>query len=216
MVRIKVCCISSPEEASIAVAAGVTALGLVSEMPSGPGAIDDARISQIASHCPPGVGTFLLTCRREADDIIQHIKACGTNTVQLVDAVEQGAHEKIRQSLPNVKIVQVIHVMHEHSIDEARHCAGTADAILLDSGNPGLAVKQLGGTGRTHDWQISRQIVEAVDCPVYLAGGLTPDNVDEAIDIIRPFGVDVCSGLRTAGHLDQQKLIRFCDTVGRF
>ncbi len=215
MTHIKVCCIASQQEADLALAAGADALGLVAEMPSGPGTIDDAQIRRIASHCPPGVSTFLLTCRREADDIISHITACGTNTVQLVDAVAPGAHEKIRNSLPHIKIVQVIHVLQEESIDDARRCAETADVLLLDSGNPGLAVKELGGTGRTHNWEISRRIVEAVDCPVYLAGGLTPENVARAIDSVRPFGVDVCSGLRTDGRLDRQKLDLYCDSVRR-
>jgi len=197
-------------------AAGVSALGLVSEMPSGPGTIDDARIRKIASHCPPDIATFLLTCRRKSDEIISHIDACATNTVQLVDSVEEGAHEKIRRSLPHIKIVQVIHVINERAIEEALCCADAVDAILLDSGNPGLTVKQLGGTGRTHNWEISRQIIEAVDCPVYLAGGLTPENISEAIDFVRPFGVDVCSGLRDEGRLDRNKLNRFCDAVSHF
>ncbi len=87
------------------------------------------------------------------------------------------------------------------------------DAILLDSGNQKLAVKELGGTGRTHDWRISRQIVESVHVPVFLAGGLTPENVLVAIRKVRPFGLDICSGLRTNGHLDEEKVQQFFASI---
>lgn len=91
--------------------------------------------------------------------------------------------------------------------------ADRVDALLLDSGNQKLAVKELGGTGRTHDWRISRQIVETVPVPVFLAGGLTPENVSTAIQEVRPFGLDVCSGLRTNGKLDGEKVKRFFASV---
>ena len=194
----------------MAVAAGARALGLVSKMPSGPGAIDDTRIRQIAVQCPPGIATFLLTCKTKAEEIIGHIDACACDTVQLVDSVEEGAHEEIRRHLPHIKIVQVIHVINQCAIEEALCCADAVDAILLDSGNPGLTVKQLGGTGRTHNWEISRQIIEVMERPVYLAGGLTPENIGAAIDFVHPYGVDVCSGLRDQGCLNLDKLERFC------
>ncbi len=210
MVRLKVCCIASVKEAETALAAGASALGLVTEMPSGPGVIDDETARDIAVRMPPGIATFLLTSRTDADDVVDHIRMCGTNTVQLVDAVDAQVYSAIRRALPNVKIVQVIHVQDETAQGEAQACAPHVDAILLDSGNPNLTVKVLGGTGRTHNWEISRDIVEAVQRPVFLAGGLTPGNVAGAIDKVRPFGVDVCSGLRTDGRLDRHKLEQFC------
>ena len=99
--------------------------------------------------------------------------------------------------------------------NDALRVAPDVDAILLDSGNPSLSVKELGGTGRRHDWAISRQIREAVDVPVWLAGGLNPDNAREAIETVQPFALDLCSGIRTGeGYdLDQEKLDRFMAAV---
>ena len=87
------------------------------------------------------------------------------------------------------------------------------DALLLDSGNPSLAVKELGGTGRTHDWKLSRRIRDSVSIPVFLAGGLTPSNVADAVAAVEPFGLDVCSGVRSDGNLDPVKLRAFVDAV---
>lgn len=214
MVRIKICCIASIDEAGMAMAAGASALGLVSEMPSGPGPIADDEIRRIAAWCPPGVSSFLLTSRTEPDSIIAHMRHCNTNTVQLVDAVPAGTYGLLRRELPGVKIVQVIHVQDAAALDEARACAADVDAVLLDSGNPRGAVKELGGTGRAHDWEISKRIAAEIPCPVFLAGGLRPDNVAEAIATVRPFGVDVCTGVRTGGRLDSEKLTRFVDAAG--
>ena len=207
--RVKVCCISSLDEAALAIRLGASALGLVGAMPSGPGVIDDALIATIARVVPPGVSSFLLTSRTEADAIVEHHRAVGVSTLQLVDAVPRGAHAAIRRALPGIGIVQVIHVTGEESIDEAMSVADDVDAILLDSGNPKLAIKELGGTGRRHDWAISRQIRERIPVPLYLAGGLRPDTVAQAIDEVGPFGLDVCSGVRTGGKLDETKLAAF-------
>lgn len=204
--RIKVCCISSVEEASIAVRAGASALGLVSAMPSGPGVIGDELIAEIAARVPPGVASFLLTSATDADAIIRQQRTARVNTLQLVDAVPIDVYGVLRAELPGIAIVQVIHVRGPESVDEAREVAPHVHAILLDSGNPSLAVKELGGTGRVHDWEVSRRIVEAVDVPVWLAGGLRPHNVAEAVARVGPFGLDICSGVRTDGRLDAAKL----------
>lgn len=207
--RVKVCCIASEEEATLAVGMGASALGLVSRMPSGPGPIPESRIRDIARSVPPGVATFLLTCETTADPIIAQQRYCGATTLQLVDAVAPGVYTALRRALPGIKIVQVIHVKDEHALAEALEVSPLVDAILLDSGNPSLSIKQLGGTGRAHDWAVSRRIRDAVQVPVYLAGGLNPQNVGKAIAQVQPFGVDVCSGLRTEGRLDPVKLEQF-------
>jgi phosphoribosylanthranilate isomerase len=212
--RIKVCCISSVEEASIAVRAGVSALGLVSAMPSGPGVIGDELIAEIAARVPPGVASFLLTSATGADAIIRQQRTARVNTLQLVDAVPIDAYGVLRAELPGIAIVQVIHVRGPESVDEAREVAPHVHAILLDSGNPSLAVKELGGTGRVHDWEVSRRIVEGVDVPVWLAGGLRPDNVAEAVVRVGPFGLDICSGVRTDGRLDAAKLAALVAAAG--
>lgn len=209
MVRVKVCCISSPEEARLAISLGASALGLVGPMPSGPGVIADERICEIARRVPPPIATFLLTSETDEDAIVAHVQRCATNTVQLVDAVPISAYARIRRELPSIRIVQVLHVADETVLEQARELGPHVDALLLDSGNPKLAVKELGGTGRVHDWALSRRVVEEAPCPVFLAGGLRPDNVAEAIARVRPFGVDVCSGVRTTGQLDVEKLSAF-------
>jgi len=207
--RIKVCCIMSVDEARLAVSAGAHALGLVADMPSGPGVIGDAAIAEIARAAPPGVATFLLTSRQSAAGIAAHQRAVGTSTVQIVDRLTDGTYADLRAALPGIKLVQVIHVTGRESVDEALAIAPDVDALLLDSGNPTLAVKELGGTGRRHDWALSREIRERSPAPVFLAGGLTPSNVAEAIAAVGPYGLDLCSGVRTNGRLDAAKLAAF-------
>ncbi|HSK73883.1 MAG TPA: phosphoribosylanthranilate isomerase, partial [Pyrinomonadaceae bacterium] len=185
--RIKICCISSWQEASDAIECGASALGLVGEMPSGPGVISDEKIAEIARNVPPPIATFLLTSKTKAGEIIEHYRKVHTNTIQIVDELADRTYHEIREALPNVKLVQVIHVTDEKSIDEAVELAETVDAILLDSGNPKLKIKELGGTGRRHDWRLSRRIVEAVEKPVFLAGGLKAENAREAIETVQPF-----------------------------
>jgi phosphoribosylanthranilate isomerase len=211
--RVKICCIRNVAEAALAIRHGASALGLVSAMPSGPGVIAEETIAEIAATVPPGVATFLLTSRRDADFIITQQRRCRVNTLQLCDSVEPGCHAKLRTNLPGIALVQVIHVNGPESVDEAIAVADKVDALLLDSGNEKLPVKELGGTGRTHDWRISRKIVDSVRAPVFLAGGLTPENVATAIREARPFAVDVCTGLRTDGNLDEAKVRRFFENI---
>ncbi|HYY56286.1 MAG TPA: phosphoribosylanthranilate isomerase [Pyrinomonadaceae bacterium] len=207
--RVKICCIADQAEARMAVEHGASALGLVSQMPSGPGVIPEDLIAEIAGKVPPTVATFLLTCKQDSISIIAQQRKCRVNTIQLCDHVEAHIYGELREAMPGVALVQVIHVTGGESIAEAASVAGDVDALLLDSGNRNLPVKELGGTGRRHDWQISRAIVEAVGVPVFLAGGLKPDNVAEAIEQVGPFGLDVCSGVRTGGRLDERKLESF-------
>ena len=211
--RVKICCIASEEEAALAVQMGASALGLVAQMPSGPGPIPESRIRDIARTVPPGVATFLLTSETTAEPIIAQQRYCGANTLQLVDEVAPGVYSALRDALPGIRIVQVIHVRDDGALAESRKLSPLVDAILLDSGNPSLSIKELGGTGRAHDWAVSRKIRDAVQVPVYLAGGLNPGNVGQAIAQVQPFGVDVCSGLRTEGRLDATKLEQFMRAV---
>lgn len=211
--RIKVCCIKNVAEAQLAIAHGASAVGLVSAMPSGPGSIPESTIAGIAATVPPGVATFLLTSQTDADAIIDQQRRCRTNTLQLVDAVPRSTYGKLRRALPGIKIVQVIHMTANEAVGEALDLASEVDALLLDSGNPKLAVKELGGTGRVHDWNASRYVVERAGKPVFLAGGLSPENAAEAVRTVRPFGLDLCSGLRTDAKLDVDKLERFMRAV---
>ncbi len=213
--RVKICCISSAHEAQEAIRCGASALGLVGAMPSGPGVISDEQIRTIAAGVPPSVATFLLTSKTDAAAIIRHHRRVATTTIQIVDALRSGAYQDIRDALPGIKLVQVIHVVDEVSVHQALEVAEQVDALLLDSGNPNLAVKELGGTGRVHNWQLSRQIREKASKPVFLAGGLHAGNVREAIEVVQPFGLDLCSGVRTDGKLDVRKLEAFFEVVER-
>lgn len=211
--RIKICCISSIDEARTAIEAGASALGLVGPMPSGPGVISDELIFQIAKTVPPPIGTFLLTSETSVDEIIKHHQRTQTNTIQLVDALTEGTYKDLREAMPGIKLIQVIHIIDERSVDEAIEISGQADAILLDSGNPNLLVKELGGTGRTHNWKLSRKIRDSINIPVFLAGGLKLENIKQAIQEVQPFGIDLCSGVRTNGNLDLEKLVKFINEV---
>jgi phosphoribosylanthranilate isomerase len=206
---IKICCIGSLDEARLAIDAGASALGLVSAMPSGPGVIEEALIERIAAEVPAPIETFLLTCLQRADAIAAQHRRCRTTTLQLVDAVPLVELQRLRDLLPDVRLVQVIHVFGAATLGEAIAAAPWVDAVLLDSGNPAATVKELGGTGRTHDWQWSRRIREAIGVPMYLAGGLHAGNVADAVRQVQPYGLDICNGVRRGGRLDAQRLHDF-------
>jgi phosphoribosylanthranilate isomerase len=211
--RVKICCMASIEEAGLAIKYGASAVGLVSEMPSGPGPIPEELIEEIAATVPPGVATFLLTSKQDVDSIIMQQKRTKVNTVQIVDKLIHGTHQDLKKALPGISVVQVIHVQGEESVKDALALSSIVDAILLDSGNTSLKIKELGGTGRIHNWEISRKIVQFINVPVFLAGGLKPGNVIDAINKVNPFGVDVCSGVRTNGKLDEEKLAAFFEEI---
>jgi len=211
--HVKICCIQNFAEAQLALSAGASALGLVGRMPSGPGPISDSEIAEILAALPPETDTFLLTSETEADAILAHHPRCPTRTLQLVDAVSTIDLQRLRTALPTIRLVQVIHVIGPESLTEALTLAPLVDALLLDSGNPTAAVKELGGTGRVHDWSVSRQICEQSGVPVWLAGGLNVSNVRRAIDTVQPYGLDLCSSVRTNGVLDAAKLDTFFAAV---
>jgi phosphoribosylanthranilate isomerase len=207
--RVKICCIGSVAEARLAIRYGAAALGLVSEMPSGPGVIAEEEIARIAVAVPPPVAAVLLTSKQDTDAIIAQQRRCGVSAIQICDRLTTGSYRQLRAALPGIRLIQVIHVDGEESFEEALTIAPQVDALLLDSGNQSLAIKELGGTGRVHDWRISRAIREAVDVPIFLAGGLSAENIHEAVSLVAPFALDICSGVRSSGALDETKLAGF-------
>lgn len=211
--RIKICCVAEESELAQAVAAGADAVGLVGPMPSGPGQIPLERAAILALRCPPPVASVLLSSARDADALAREIEAVHPTALQIVDRVAATEHRRLRRAFPWLRLLQVVHIEGPAAIDEARAAAESADALLLDSGRPGAAVPQLGGTGRRHDWRLSRAIVEAVRVPVFLAGGLDAENVGEALRMVRPWAVDVCNGVRTEGRLDPRRLRAFVAAV---
>lgn len=211
--RVKVCCISSVAEVRTAIDAGADALGFVSDMASGPGVTDDRRITAMIRILPPPIASFLLTSRLDSEGIIAHLRRTGASVVQIVDHVDPAVHEAVRAAIPAVRVVQVVHVTGPECLAYAAQAGSTAHALLLDSGKPNATFAELGGTGRTHDWAISRKVVATSAVPVWLAGGLNAENVEEAVRAVRPFGVDLCTGTRTEGHLDPVKLRDFIGAV---
>jgi phosphoribosylanthranilate isomerase len=205
-IKVKICCISSIEEAKLAIVHGAAAIGLVGRMPSGPGIITDELINSIAKTVIPPIDSFLLTSETTAEAIIAHHNKVNTTTIQMVDALSGREYHKIREAIPHVKLVQVIHVLDEKAVQEAIEISEWVDAILLDSGNPNLSTKVLGGTGKTHNWDLSKKIRENISIPTYLAGGINKDNIRMAIDHVQPYGIDLCSSVRTNGQLDERKL----------
>ncbi len=213
--RIKICCISSISESKLAIKFGADALGLVSNMPSGPGVISDRLITEIVKIIPPPIASFLLTSKIEAEEIISQHKKINSNTIQLVDTVNFETYKMLRKKLPIVKLVQVIHVLDERSVDEALEISEHIDALLLDSGNPNLGIKILGGTGKTHNWKLSRRICELSKVSVFLAGGINAENIKQANEEVNPFGFDLCSSVRSSGKLDEFKLGAFFEAVSK-
>jgi phosphoribosylanthranilate isomerase len=211
--KVKICCISTIAEAKLAIEVGASAIGLVSEMPSGPGVISESLAAEIAQTIPPGVTSFLLTCQTNLKRIISQQRTTRVNAIQLCEKLDMNDYKELKKELPGISLFQVIHVVGEESVKEAVEIASGVHGILLDSGNPNLSIKELGGTGRIHNWEISRKICNSVHLPVYLAGGLDAGNVAQAISAVLPFGVDVCSGVRTSGRLDLAKLTAFMDAL---
>lgn len=211
--KVKICCISSIQEAQLAIQLGADAIGLVSQMPSGPGIISDKLIKEITQSIPSNIESFLLTSKTSVDEIIEQHKFFKTSTIQIVDKIISGNYNNFKEKISEVKIVQVVHVLNEDAIKEAYELSQNVDAILLDSGNPNLKTKELGGTGRIHNWEISKAIRKKLDIPVFLAGGLNSTNVSDAIKFVQPYGIDLCSGVRTDKNLDIEKLKAFFDAT---
>ncbi len=211
--RVKICCIASIEEAQMAIDAGADALGLVAAMPSGPGPIPDQRIAEIAAFVPPPVATFLLTSLVSAEAISTHVRATRPSTVQIVRHIDPAESARLASLERHVRRVQVIHIESREALDLIPRYAPHVHAFLLDSGRPSAQVPEFGGTGRAHDWSISAAFVAASPRPVFLAGGLNATNVSEAVRIVRPYGVDLCSGVRTDGRLDPAKLAVFIAAI---
>jgi len=211
--QVKICCISSIEEAQLAINYGAQNLGLVSQMPSGPGAISEDLITEIIATVPDHINSFLLTSETIADKIIKQAQKIKPTTIQLVDTVDKSIYARIRKAIPKLKIVQVLHVLDEAIYEEVRSLEDNVDMFLLDSGNPNKKIKELGGTGKTHNWEISAGVVKISKVPVFLAGGLNSENVAQATRKVKPYGVDLCSGVRTNGKLDELKLDSFMSSV---
>ena len=186
---------------------GADFIGLVGPMPSGPGILSLDEISQIVRAIPAEATTVLLTSSSDVSAIIADYNQVQTKAIQLVRELSVSELTAVRAALPDVILLAVVHVEDASAIERAKSYEESSDYILLDSGKPTAGI--LGGTGNTHDWSVSKRIVEEVKIPVLLAGGLNAENVNDALEGVNPHGVDLCSGVRTNGHLDPEKLRDF-------
>jgi phosphoribosylanthranilate isomerase len=213
--RTKVCCIASVEEARLAIEAGADAIGLVGAKPAGPRTLSDAEIAEVAAVAAPPVATFLLTSEQTADAISAHVQRTHPTTVQILSQIDPAESARLAELEPHVRRVQVIHVEGRAALDLIPVYTPHVHAFLLDSGRPNAETPEFGGTGRRHDWTVSAELVRASRLPVFLAGGLSAANAADAIRQVRPFGLDLCSGVRTQGRLDPDKLADFMLAVQR-
>lgn len=211
--RVKICCIRSVDEARMAVDAGADAVGFVAQRPPSPRTIDDEAIAAIIPTVSPPLSTFLLTSERTAEAISAHVRATRPDTVQILPHLDARESAKLAELEPHVRRVQVIHVEGREALDLIPVYTPYVHGFLLDSGRPNAAIPYYGGTGRAHDWAISAAFVQDSQLPVFLAGGLSSANVAMAIRQVRPFGVDLCTGVRTDGLLDRDKLADFMRAV---
>jgi phosphoribosylanthranilate isomerase len=178
-------------------------------MPSGPGVIPLDDIASIIKQLPPKTKSVLLTSAQTAQSIYSQHSQVNSWGIQIVDYVNISELVNLRAILPDVQLLQVIHVQDASSIQLALKYSQYVDFLLLDSGNPNSTLKTLGGTGEVHDWEISREICDKSSIPVFLAGGLNTGNILAALAATRPDGVDLCSGLRTDDGLQKDKIIDF-------
>lgn len=214
-VRVKVACIRDAEEARRAVSFGAAAIGMAAENPAGGPSLTEDQIRAVTESVPDSVGTFLMTTRRSAPDLARLARNTGVNTLQLWDEPEPDAYAHLRSAIPGLSIVQSIAVVGPEAVDRAIEVASLVDALVLDSAHRAAPARWEHQHGRTHDWQLSRRITEEVGIPVILSGGLSHRNVADAIRAVRPYGVEVCTGVRTKGALDTTLLVQFLEGLER-
>jgi len=202
MTRVKICGLTSPGDRDAAFAAGADAIGVISGVTvETPREVDTETAVDLVAGVPPLVTSVLVTMGEAVQPIARRVETVRPDVVQVHDGLPPAELGALRRRV-DAKVVAVIDAQHE-SIAEY---ADTADALLVDS----VDAEGGGGTGETHDWDRTREIVAELDAPVVLAGGLTPENVAEAVETVRPFGVDVASGVESEGGVKDH------DAVGQF
>lgn len=210
MVHVKICGIRSIEDARAAVVAGADELGFHVGLTGGRVPLESEHAARIIAELPESASGVVVTSIAESGKLIELVRATGADIVQLYGDATPETILEVKKALPDVQVWKVLNVADEGSIAEAKKYERAADAIALDTLNKETGVR--GGTGKVHDWNISRKIVESVSIPVILAGGLNPDNVAEAIRAVNPFGVDVNSGVSNAdGTKDVGKVRMFAE-----
>jgi len=211
MVYTKICGIHTPEEIKICVSAGVHALGFICGTTHvSEDAVDIKTLKELTKKIPPFVTPVLVTHITELSHLEELIKESGLHTIQLQGDISYTDVLSLKLLFPDRKFIKAIHVNIDDAVEKAMFYKPIVDAILLDT----RTEDRLGGTGIAHDWNLSKKIKETLSCPVILAGGLSPLNVETAIKIVNPYGVDANSKLKNAeGTKDRKKVKDFITTV---
>ena len=209
MVKVKICANKSIEEAQMCLNAGADVIGiLVGQEHASNDFVDKETAKQIVDYVSGKCDVSLVTHLTDAEEIIKLTKFIGNNVIQLHSDIDEEEVRKIKTEIPNVKLVRLIHVSSDGQICTDYRKIKYADFYLLDSFN--LKTNQVGGTGLTHDWKKSSELIKQLNKPTFLAGGLNPDNVKLAIETANPYGVDVNSGCKNEfGKKDAEKVKLF-------
>lgn len=198
--RVKICGLRTHADLEIAIEAGADAVGVISNVPvDSPRAVPIETARELVTETPPFVTSVLVTMPTDADAALDLIETVSPDAVQLHGPLATDAVARIATSHPVISAIDV------DETDEIEASADVVDAIILDSTDEHGA----GGTGRTTDWERARAHVAALDVPVVLAGGLTPDNVASAIAHVEPYAVDVASGVEGDDGKDAAAVNRF-------
>jgi len=207
---VKICGVRRQEDALLAAELGADAIGLlVGQKHNSLDFISATVAREIARALPPSMDAVLVTHLKEIDQLERLLQQSEITTIQLHSEIAPSSVERLRHRLPGVKIFKSINVISADSVAYPDAFKKLVDGFVLDSIN--LATNQVGGTGKTDDWSVSRQIVMRYpEVPIILAGGLNSENVRSAIERVRPFGVDVNSGRKAAdGFKDPRKMEAF-------
>ena len=211
MVRVKICGIKRMEDAFSAIRWGADALGfLVGQRHTSGDFIEAALAREIILRLPPFVSKVLVTHLLRAEEVLKLVDETCVDTVQLHGEIQPDQVREIRQRRAHLRILKSFHIVDEASVEYGLPYYAHVDAFVLDSLN--AETGEIGGTGLVHDWAISRRVVSRYPIPIILAGGLNPENIREAIERVKPYGIDVNSGVKGAsGFKDHAKVHAFIE-----
>ena len=203
---VKICANKNINDAKMCIEAGADFLGiLVGQKHDSTDFIDKYTAKEMVNFSKRKIKTVLVTHLINSDKIIELSQFIGNDVIQLHSNIDESEVEKIVKALPNIKLIRLIHISQKGQICTNYKTMKYADYYLLDSFN--LETNQVGGTGLIHDWNIDRELIEKLNKPTFIAGGLTPKNVASAIKAAKPGGVDVNSGCKLNG-IKNERLVK--------
>ena len=192
-VRVKICGITREEDLAVAVAAGADAVGFIVGVPSSPRNLTLERAERLLKQVPVFVDRVVVTVPESVDSLVKIYSRLRPTAIQ-IHGEKQSETSIIRKKTCGARLIKTVYVKIGNTAERARTDSKAFDAIVLDSFSSG----QYGGTGMVHDWTLSKQIKQIIaPTPLILAGGLKPENVEEAILTVQPYAVDVASGVES-------------------